>query len=117
MRGLARELSHSLGLAFRDPAAAPAPGGTATPAYPVTVEDPAGCDRFAARAVRGIDPTAPSPAWMRQRLLAAGIRSISLAVDITNYVMVEFGQPMHAFDLAALRGAARRPPGARRARS
>jgi phenylalanyl-tRNA synthetase beta chain len=70
----------------------------------VTVEDPAGCDRFSARAVRGVDPTAPSPPWMRERLLAAGIRSIGLAVDITNYLMVELGQPMHAFDLAALHG-------------
>jgi phenylalanyl-tRNA synthetase beta chain len=105
VRGLARELSHSLGVAFRDPAAVEGAGvATAEPAYPVTVEDPAGCDRFTARAVRGVDPTAPSPAWMRRRLTAAGIRSISLAVDITNYLMVELGQPMHAFDLAALRG-------------
>jgi phenylalanyl-tRNA synthetase beta chain len=104
-RGIARELSHSLGVAFRDPAfdVTPAPG-TPTPVYPVHVEDPAGCDRFAARIVRGIDPSASSPAWMRQRLAVAGIRSISLAVDITNYLMIELGQPMHAFDLGALRG-------------
>ena len=105
VRGLARELSHSLGVAFRDPAAVDGVAtGTAVPAYDVTVEDPAGCDRFSARAVRGVDPTAPSPAWMRERLLAAGVRSISLAVDITNYLMLELGQPMHAFDLGALRG-------------
>jgi phenylalanyl-tRNA synthetase beta chain len=114
-RGIARELSHSLGVAFRDPALLPPPpespdgelvptGATREPAYPVTVEDPIGCDRFSARAVRGIDPAAPTPAWMRERLVAAGIRSISLAVDITNYLMVELGQPMHAFDLGALRG-------------
>src|SRR5262249_4276264 len=115
----ARELSHALGVAYRDPAlAAPAPGATAkrrltgpaqvpahdTPPYAVTVEDPVGCDRFAVRLVTGIDPDAPSPEWMKRRLTVAGIRSISLAVDITNYLMLELGQPMHAFDPNRLSG-------------
>ncbi|ROT26522.1 phenylalanine--tRNA ligase subunit beta [Micromonospora sp. HM5-17] len=104
VRGLARELSHAFDVPFRDPAQLPAPGATATPAYPVRVVDTVGCDRFAARVVRGIDPLAESPRWMRQRLTVAGIRSISLAVDITNYLMLELGQPMHAYDLDALRG-------------
>jgi phenylalanyl-tRNA synthetase beta chain len=105
VRGIARELSHALGAPYRDPASAvEAPGATAAPPYEVTVEDTVGCDRFAARLVRGIDPTVPSPAWMRQRLAVAGIRSISLAVDITNYLMVELGQPMHAFDPNRLSG-------------
>ncbi|MBF9127969.1 phenylalanine--tRNA ligase subunit beta [Plantactinospora sp. S1510] len=104
VRGLARELSHAFEVPFVDPALAPATGATAEPAYPVRVLDTVGCDRFAARVVRGVDPLAESPQWMRQRLTVAGIRSISLAVDITNYLMLELGQPMHAFDLDALRG-------------
>jgi phenylalanyl-tRNA synthetase beta chain len=104
VRGLARELSHSLGVAYRDPAAAVVPVSGSEPAYPVRVEDPVGCDRFTAVAVRGIDPTAPSPAWLTGRLTHAGMRPISLAVDVTNYVMLELGQPMHAFDLTRLAG-------------
>ncbi|AVT40258.1 phenylalanine--tRNA ligase subunit beta [Plantactinospora sp. BB1] len=104
VRGLARELSHAFDVPFRDPGLAPATGATAEPAYPVRVVDTVGCDRFAARVVRGIDPAAESPKWMRQRLTHAGIRTISLPVDITNYLMLELGQPMHAFDLGALRG-------------
>ncbi|MEH0972090.1 phenylalanine--tRNA ligase subunit beta [Micromonospora sp. CPCC 205546] len=104
MRGLARELSHALGVSFRDPGLAPAPGGTDTPAYPVEVRDTVGCDRFAARLVRGVDPTAPTPDWMRRRLTVCGVRSISLPVDITNYVMLELGQPMHAFDVDRIAG-------------
>lgn len=104
VRGIARELSHSLGVPFHDRALVPVPGPTAEPAYPVRVEDTVGCDRFAGRVVRGIDPSAPSPAWLRRRLAIGKVRSISLAVDISNYVMLDLGQPMHAFDLAALRG-------------
>jgi phenylalanyl-tRNA synthetase beta chain len=105
MRGVARELSHSLGVAYRDPAGAVLPiEGDTEPGYPVRVEDPLGCDRFTAVAVRGVDPAAESPAWMKRRLTLAGIRSISLPVDITNYLMLELGQPMHAFDLGRLTG-------------
>src|SRR5262249_50252295 len=103
-----RELSHSLGVAYRDPAASVLaldhPLESDEPGYPVRVADPVGCDRFTAVAVRGIDPRAESPAWMRRRLTLAGIRSISLSVDITNYLMLELGQPMHAFDLGRLAG-------------
>src|SRR2546430_8562537 len=105
VRGIARELSHALGVGFRDPALAlEAPGATEEPPYPVDVVDTIGCDRFAARLVRGIDPDAPTPPLVRHRLTVAGIRSISLAVDITNYLMLELGQPMHAFDPNRLAG-------------
>ncbi len=104
LRGLARELSYAFSAAYTDPGAVAAPGATAAPPHPVTVEDTVGCDRFSARVVRGIDPCAPSPSWMQKRLVAAGIRTISLPVDITNYLMLELGQPMHVFDLQRLSG-------------
>ncbi|MER7005004.1 phenylalanine--tRNA ligase subunit beta [Dactylosporangium sp. NPDC000555] len=105
VRGIARELSHSLGGAYRDPVAAVVPlKGDGAPAYPIEVLDSVACDRFTAVAVRGADPAAPTPQWMRNRLATAGIRSISLPVDITNYVMIEMGQPMHAWDLGRLTG-------------
>src|SRR5690606_37060550 len=105
VRGIARELAHSLRRPFQDPAGGAgtarvdAPGATEQPAYPLSVEDRVGCDRFAGRVVRDIDPDASAPAWMRRRLEIAGIRSISLPVDLTNYLMLELGQPMHAWDL------------------
>ncbi|MET7418278.1 phenylalanine--tRNA ligase subunit beta [Dactylosporangium sp. NPDC005555] len=106
VRGLARELSHSLGGAYRDPVAAVVPiESDGTDAYPIDVRDSVACDRFTAVAVRGVDPAAPTPQWMKARLAVAGIRSISLPVDITNYLMVETGQPMHAWDLERLTGA------------
>ncbi|GAA4254999.1 phenylalanine--tRNA ligase subunit beta [Dactylosporangium darangshiense] len=105
VRGIARELSHSLGGAYRDPVAAVLPlEGDGSEAYPIEVLDSVACDRFTAVAVRGVDPAAATPAWIKARLATAGIRSISLPVDITNYVMIEMGQPMHAWDLGRLTG-------------
>ena len=111
VRGLAREAASSLGVAFHDVVAdvPPVDGG----AYDVRVDDPTGCDRFSARAVSGLDPAAPTPEVIARRLRQCGMRSISLAVDVTNYVMLETGQPLHAFDRSALRG----PLGVRRARA
>ncbi|WP_061960331.1 phenylalanine--tRNA ligase subunit beta [Demequina flava] len=107
VRGVAREYSHATGQEFRDPADVSVTG-TAGDGFAVVVEDQApvrdtvGCDRFVARRLRGFDPTAASPAWMKRRLDQAGMRPISLAVDVTNYVMLELGQPLHAYDLGTL---------------
>ncbi|GAA0471829.1 phenylalanine--tRNA ligase beta subunit [Actinoplanes capillaceus] len=104
VRGIARELSTYFGVPFTDPGLLAAPGATTDAPHAISVEDTVGCDRFAARVVRGIDPAAQSPDWMQRRLIAAGIRAISLPVDITNYLMLELGQPMHVFDLNRLGG-------------
>jgi phenylalanyl-tRNA synthetase beta chain len=102
VRGLARELACALDVPYRDPAAIDVPVAEGA-AFPVEIEDTDGCQRFVARRVTGVDPTGPTPWWVRRRLLLAGIRSISLAVDVTNYVMLETGQPMHAFDTPSLK--------------
>jgi phenylalanyl-tRNA synthetase beta chain len=103
VRGIARELSHAFESAYSDPADVPVapPDGAG---WPVTIEDPVGCDLFTARTVTGLDPTAPTPLAIQRRLALSGIRSISLAVDVTNYVMLLTGQPMHAFDRDRLTG-------------
>jgi len=103
IRGLARELAAAFDLEFTDPGERPVPD-RADGGWPVTIADPDGCGRFVTVRVDGIDPSAPSPFWLRRRLTAAGIRSISLAVDVTNYVMLDLGQPLHAFDAAKLTG-------------
>nr|WP_204262337.1 phenylalanine--tRNA ligase subunit beta [Blastococcus saxobsidens] len=104
MRGIARDLAGVLGVPWRDPADLTLPGWSGAPAWNVTVADPDRCDRFSMLALEGLDPTAPSPWALRRRLAQCGVRSISLAVDVTNYVMLELGQPMHAFDRDAVRG-------------
>jgi phenylalanyl-tRNA synthetase beta chain len=104
MRGIAREMATGLAAPWRDPGAITPPAWSGEPAWKVTVADPGRCDRFSMVAMEGLDPTAPSPWWMRRRLAQAGVRSISLAVDVTNYVMLELGQPMHAFDRDAVTG-------------
>jgi phenylalanyl-tRNA synthetase beta chain len=110
IRGVAREAAAALDVPFRDVTTAlPQCDGRA---YDVHIDDPSGCDRFSARAVTGLNPSAPTPDWMARRLRQCGIRSISLTVDVTNYVMLETGQPLHAFDRAKLRG----PIGVRRAK-
>lgn len=122
VRGVAREYAHGRRLevatAFRDPVTAVHPdrgeGG-----HPVVLADEApiagrdGCRRFVTRVVRGVDAGRPSPWWLQRRLLQAGMRPVSLAVDVTNYVMLLVGQPLHAYDAARLDG----PITVRRARA
>lgn len=102
LRGVARDTALAYGLDFSDPADIEVP--SKGDGYPVKVEDSHRCPVFAARVVRGFDPTRPTPRWMAQRIEQAGMRSISLAVDITNYVMLELGHPIHGYDLAKLQG-------------
>ena len=108
IRGVAREYSHSTGAAFTDPADAPVvvngSGFAVTIADRAPVRDRVGASVFVTRVVRGVDATRPTPPWMIGRLALAGIRSISLVVDITNYVMWELGQPIHGYDLDKLSG-------------
>jgi len=103
VRGVAREAALAYGVAFTDPASrdVPAPNDQG---YPVRVEAPDGCPVFATRTVTGFDPTAPTPRHIARRVQLAGMRPISLAVDVTNYVMLELGQPIHGYDGDRLAG-------------
>ncbi|MEU0004891.1 phenylalanine--tRNA ligase subunit beta [Streptomyces sp. NPDC006314] len=103
IRGVARETAIAYGLPLRDPALLDVPAPNAY-GYPVQVTDPAGCDRFTARTVTGLSPEARSPIWLQRRLQKVGMRPISLAVDVTNYVMMELGQPLHAYDRKLVQG-------------
>jgi phenylalanyl-tRNA synthetase beta chain len=112
VRGVARESAIAYDVEFADPADGAVPPED-EPSYPVQVDDAHGCPVFVTRTVTGLDPTAPSPRWLARRVQLAGMRPISLAVDVTNYVMLELGQPIHAYDRSALSG----PIGVRRARA
>ncbi|GAA2765829.1 phenylalanine--tRNA ligase subunit beta [Streptomyces paradoxus] len=103
IRGVARETAIAYGLPLRDPALIDVPGPNAY-GYPVRISDPAGCDRFTARTVTGLSAEARSPIWLQRRLQKVGMRPVSLAVDVTNYVMMELGQPLHAYDRGLVQG-------------
>ena len=108
IRGIARELSHATGAEFRDPIAKVQPESTSGFSLEIQDKSPIrgrqGCHRFVLRSVKGVDTSRPTPPWMVARLKLAGMRSISLIVDITNYVMLEMGQPLHAYDADKLQG-------------
>jgi phenylalanyl-tRNA synthetase beta chain len=103
IRGMAREIANAYDLAYVDPAdVAPLPADGE--AWPLIIQPGTGVLRFGLRPVTGIDPAAVSPWWLQRRLLLSGIRSISPAVDVTNYVMLEIGHPMHAHDRSLITG-------------
>jgi phenylalanyl-tRNA synthetase beta chain len=113
VRGAARELASAYGVPYTDPALTDLPGedllgaglaGTGSEVWPASIDDPTACDRFVLREVREFSPRARTPLWMRVRLARCGVRSVSLAVDVTNYLMLELGQPLHAFDRSKLHG-------------
>jgi phenylalanyl-tRNA synthetase beta chain len=106
IRGVARELATAYGVPFTDPAQALdlSADGPGDEVWPASIADPTACDRFVLREVRGFNPHAPSPLWMLVRLARSGVRGVSLAVDVTNYLMLELGQPLHAFDRSKLHG-------------
>jgi phenylalanyl-tRNA synthetase beta chain len=102
IRGLGRESAAALGVAFRDPVARPVPEPVKA-GYPVRLEA-AACPLFVALTVTHVSADRPSPRWLAQRLQLAGMRPISLTVDVTNYVMLETGQPIHGYDRERLSG-------------
>ncbi|HYP72841.1 MAG TPA: phenylalanine--tRNA ligase subunit beta, partial [Microbacterium sp.] len=111
LRGVAREYAHATGAAFRDPGdrsfdelAHPVAGFAVAVVDDAPIRGRVGASEFVVRTVTGVDPTRPTPAWMIARLSLAGIRSLGILIDITNYVMLELGNPIHGYDLDRLAG-------------
>ena len=103
MRGVARDVAALYGVDFHDPADVTVAEPTGE-GHPGAIADPALADRLVLRGATGFDPEAPTPLWMKRRLHQSGMRPVSLAVDVTNYVMLELGQPLHAWDRDRLTG-------------
>ncbi|CAI0878792.1 Phenylalanine--tRNA ligase beta subunit [Serratia fonticola] len=101
--GVARDVAVLNQLPLTEPDMSPV-AATISDTLPIRVEAPQACPRYLGRVVKGINVKAPSPLWMREKLRRAGIRSIDAVVDVTNYVLMELGQPMHAFDLNRIEG-------------
>ncbi|WP_054287049.1 phenylalanine--tRNA ligase subunit beta [Gulbenkiania mobilis] len=103
MRGIAREVAALTGAPLQAPACQPV-AAVCESTLPVHIEAPQACGRYIGRVVRNVNAAASTPDWLRRRLERAGLRSISVVVDITNYLLLELGQPMHAFDLGKVEG-------------
>jgi phenylalanyl-tRNA synthetase beta chain len=101
--GIAREVAALTGAPLHVPEIKPVPAANDA-VFPVRISDADGCGRFTGRVIRGVDASAGTPEWMKRRLEAAGQRSISALVDVTNYVMLELGRPLHVYDLSRLHG-------------
>ena len=101
--GIARDVAASERIAFTEPEV-PVVMPVSDAAFPVELRPATGCARFCGRVIDGIDPQAETPMWLRERLRRSGIRAISPVVDVTNYVLLELGQPMHGYDLGKLSG-------------
>lgn len=106
LRGIAREVGVLTRTQVNEPDV-PTVSSTGQDSLPVELVDAQGCPRYLGRVISGVDLSKPSPAWLVERLRRAGVRAIDPAVDVTNYVMLELGQPMHAFDKAQIEGGIR----------
>ena len=106
IEGIAREVGTLLRSAVTTVAVSPVKASI-DDRFEIDIQAPAACPQYLGRVIRGVDATAATPLWMKERLRRSGLRSLGPVVDVTNYVLLELGQPMHAFDLACLSGGVR----------
>ncbi|CAA0086911.1 Phenylalanine--tRNA ligase beta subunit [Zhongshania aliphaticivorans] len=103
VRGIAREAAVLSDLSFTEPANGEVQA-TISDVLPITVQAPSDCPRYLGRVIKNVDVSAPSPLWLQEKLRRCGLRSIDAVVDVTNFILLELGQPMHAFDLDKIQG-------------